>query len=118
MSTKTLLTLFLFMVISQNASAIEKSFFYHNGNQLLKYCESNNPTERVSCMAYLAGTIDTTEAWVVSNKMKRTICKPPEVTARQLKKIFINYANKNPKSLHLAASGISIAAFVDAFPCN
>lgn len=108
----------LFMLAAQGVYANDKSIFYQNGNALIKYCESENATERVICMAYLAGTIDTTEAWVISGKVERIICKPQEVTVRQLKKIFISYGNRHPEDLHLAASSIALAAYIDAFPCG
>jgi len=115
---KGIFALFLITASAISAQPKIESVFYHNGNALLDYCESENATERVACMAYLAGTIDSTEAWVASNQLRRAICKPKPVTTKQLRKVFIEYANTNPEGLHLAASSIAIAAFAEAFPCQ
>lgn len=103
---------------SLSATSEEKSVFYHNVNGLLRYCESEDATERVACMSYLAGLTDMAEVMASAAKLPRFICKPNEVPIKQLRKIFIKYANDRPESLHLSAASIAGAAFAEAFPCN
>ena len=96
----------------------ERVISYHNGNVLLRYCESENSTERVACMGYLAGLVDMGEMMVITADLPEIMCKPKEVPIQQLKAVFIAYARDNPESLHLSAVSIANAAFADAFPCS
>ena len=92
---------------------------FFNGNSFLAVCESDAFAERNTCRAYLGGIVDnhnTLNKWkLLTTKL---FCTPLEVTAIQLAKVFVKYANDNPQDLHLSASSVVINAFVKAFPCE
>jgi len=108
----------LIALYSLSAMPDDQAITYHNGNRILGYCESDDSTERVACMAYLAGLADMTEVIAYSTDAARVVCKPREVPIKQLRRIFIKYANDNPESLHLSAASMVRAAFTEAFPCS
>ena len=91
---------------------------FYTAGQILSDCESDNVGVRNDCISYLAGIVDTTEAWVSYELLPKRFCMPDGTTLSQLKKFYIKYANEHPEDLHRPGSRIAISAFFEAFPCK
>jgi hypothetical protein len=48
----------------------------------------------------------------------KLFCIPKEVKTKQLRQIFIKFANEHPETIHLGAGGMELNAFAEAFPCE
>lgn len=91
-----------------------------SGNDLLSDCEANKNDvvyfqKNASCLSYIQGVIDHHTSMVVKEGY---LCLTKGITSNQLKKIFINYANKNPETLHYTANYIVALSINEAFICD
>ncbi len=92
---------------------------YYSAGGVLADCESKKAVEQAYCMTYLAGISDAHNALVYwKNLQEPKFCAPKDATQDQLRKVFTQYANENPQSLHLAAASLVMNAFYKAFPCK
>ena len=91
---------------------------FYTAGKILSYCESADVRKQDACTDYLAGISDATGQWVAWGDMSKRVCKPSGVNTRQLRKIYIKYANEHPENLHFAAASVVITAFTEAFPCK
>jgi TonB family protein len=112
----------MFVIGPVNAAKYYKageSSQYFGADKMLSLCEGSEPNSRDFCHFYLAGISDThstLKGWdLLPGKL---YCKPKEVKTKQLRKIFIKFANEHPEVLHLNATGMAINAFIEAFPCE
>ena len=96
-------------VIAMSAMGPAKSAAIYDANEILFSCEQGH----LRCIYYLAGVRD-----VWNDLDSKKYCMPDDVKLAELKEVFIKYAKENPEKLHLAASNVTINAFVDAFPCE
>lgn len=90
---------------------------FFSGNQLLNFCENDNPVEWGQCMGYIASASDTHETWVDWGDLPPQICVPPHATLGQLQKVVLKQFKEHPETLHLAAGGLVLKALMEAFPC-
>ena len=83
------------------------------------------PNEAQLCNFYLEALRDT--AWQVNPDECSTlpcrnpylrVCPPPGISVPQFIRIFVNFAQRNPRLLHEPAAGMAITAFQQAFPCR
>ena len=83
-----------------------------SGNDLLKYCESTDGSERTLCNAYISGVRDgaTVEAQTLSFDM------PLGVTSEQLQDIVVKYLKGNPENRHQFAGFLVLKALRNAYP--
>jgi hypothetical protein len=93
---------------------------FYTAGQVLSDCESEVVGLQNDCVSYLAGIIDATNLWVAYEvaEVPKLICLADGVTMRQLRKVYIRYANEHPKELHIEAAILSLKAFIAAFPCK
>lgn len=119
------LLLLLLLVTSGQAYGVAS---YADGNLLLGDCDENARTfNRGICAGYLMGISDSIEhykevfpsavpaGWSFSFN---DICKPNGVTAGQLRKVWVKWANENPQRLHQTGKSLVLAAFYAAWPCR
>ena len=91
------------------------------GSDLLKLCESADPTSRQHCEIYVRGVVQgglAMQPGLASPTSLLSICVPADVSGREGRLIFVDYANKNPQDLYLWDAGIVLLAFSAAFPCQ
>lgn len=91
--------------------------YFFSGNDLLKFCESDNPAELSQCIGYIASAEDTHEALVDWGHLPPQMCVPPGPTLGQLQKVLLKYLKGRPENLHLAAGSMVLNALTEAFPC-
>jgi hypothetical protein len=90
---------------------------FYTAGEILSDCESEEVDLQNDCVSYIAGIVDATVTWVAWGKMTKQICLP-QVNVRQLRKVFIKYANERPEELHLAAGSLVLASLLKSFPCE
>lgn len=127
------LTIFLASAISIWAMHTSADSFFLTGNELQRHCkmgETDGATSFIpfgTCIGYLQGVADTIESHHASNLTGgysaihftyRDVCVPPGVEAGQIKRVWMNWADKNPEKLHNTASSLVMSAFAEAWPCN
>ena len=101
--------------ISRHAHA----FYQDDVGILLRICESASIDDKGVCTGFLQGVHDTNEALQQLGYLSEDIyCIPQHVREGQLIRVFVNYANRNPEKLHIAASSLVIYAYIDEFPCR
>jgi len=94
----------------------QSSGFFISGNKLLPECETKD-FERI-CMNYIMGVVDTVAVVIFAEKGEDFFCINSGVNSDQLRRVFINYANKYPEELHKSASAIVVNAIIEKFPCK
>jgi hypothetical protein len=99
---KKVFIFFLCVFISNIANAI-------TGNELLKFCNSEDSFSQGMCLGYINGVSD--------RDLDASGCLPPDVTFGQMQKITEKYLDEHPKLLHLHATFLVMFALNDAFPC-
>ena len=110
------------MALAGNATAI---YSFETGNTLLRNCESNGGMDYGDCVGYLKAVSDGIRynkgsfpnASHPERYIHNDICTPDGITAGQLVKVWVKWANDNPQHLHLATQGLVMAAFAEAWPC-
>ncbi|MGE0747454.1 MAG: Rap1a/Tai family immunity protein [Rhodospirillales bacterium] len=81
-------------------------------------------TARAVCMSYLDAVVATVNQISVlvspdgGNRPPFIFCVPPQKTDLELTQIFVQFADRNPQHVSVAAAAIASAAFADAFPCR
>lgn len=92
---------------------------YFSAKKLLAECKPESFTNRALCNGYLSGVNDTHELHTeLDEGAKKSICIPAGASIERLRKVFVEYANENPKDSHLTAASVVITAFEGAFPCK
>jgi hypothetical protein len=87
--------------------------------KLLSGCETKSTINRVICNGYLAGASDAHELHTgLDEGAKKSICIPTGASIERLRKVFVRFANDNPKDSKLDAASVTINAFAEAFPCE
>ena len=104
------------LLIGASHGAMADSF--QSGNSLLTKCESEAPFDVGICIGYLMSVGDTYTTAAAWEGFEPYICMPDTVTAGQLQKIWIKYANEYPEELHFSASSLVLLAYRQAFPCD
>ena len=90
--------------------------YFMKGADMLDACASDHPVDQAQCLGYLMGVADSFSAlqYVMGTSL---VCLPDEVTAGELRQVFVKYAGSHPAELDDQARLAVEAAFVDAFPC-
>lgn len=89
---------------------------------MLRECQGREPADagylgQLACAAYLSGFIDM-HSWAIHRGAKTGICIPADgISNEQAMRVFIAWAERNPKELHQSARLGVYLALVDAFPC-
>jgi hypothetical protein len=92
---------------------------YFSAKKLLSGCETKSTINRVICNGYLAGASDAHELHTgLDEGAKKSICIPTGASIERLRKVFVRFANDNPKDSKLDAASVTINAFAEAFPCE
>ena len=109
-------------------STVHAGGVYANGNMLLASCESpiSHAVKVGECLGYLEAIVDSVNfnKEVFPNSRREgyvthlEICAPREVSAGQLNKVWVKWANSHPEMLHLSATSLVMTAFAEAFPCT
>lgn len=110
--------------------------FYHNepvladGSKLLRSCEVllDWPSEPAKgeryeagfCLGYISGVYDLNASYQKDLKVPNPyFCAPDRgVTNGQNARILINYLEEHPEKLRQGNLNLTLAAFIDAFPCQ
>ncbi|MDA9625670.1 Rap1a/Tai family immunity protein [Luminiphilus sp.] len=102
-----------------HAGKAEATNYFWTGSQLLELCENDSVAQYAGCTGFILGVSDTTASYNDTDVMMVTLyCTPDNVTIGQLQKVVIKSLTEDPASLHQAASGLVVSAFMDAFPCD
>lgn len=94
---------------------------FKTGNDLLPDCaadrsETTYYQRQGYCMGYVIGVVD--DEIMYSDALgKRLYCMPDQVTAGQIKDIFVAYVQRHPEMRHLGAQSLIASAMIEAFPC-
>lgn len=86
---------------------------FENGLVLTELCRQTSPI----CLAYLEGVVDGAEAmeW---EKVVTGLCIPEEVDSMELRRIFLDYAERRDELLKLPAGLLVLDALKQAWPCR
>ena len=93
-----------------------------DGNALHSICTGSDGPGTNTCRGYLTGVADAMTAYNARNKSRHdsspnSSCIPEGVSAEQLRQVWVKYSTETPENLHLAAAGLVIVAFEQAWPC-
>jgi hypothetical protein len=109
------------LMAAQGAAATS----FYGGNRLMAECEKTgqgeslaNATRYSTCVSYLAGVVDTTDAWHESGRLQGRLCLPKGVSMEQLRQVFLQWMRQNPAEWHYSASSSVMGAFSAAWPCK
>jgi len=96
---------------------------FSNGNVLLEECEAylsdtGSAAKGNICIGYIMGVVDTHAIVVNWDGSEMRFCLPRSIQGSQLVRVATKHLKENPQDLHLAASGLVIAALHFAFPCE
>lgn len=93
---------------------------FQNGNELLAMCTSNETVvEKMNCIGYLQGLVDTMLAIQLKTPSPRTnICIPEGVSGGQIKDIVVKNLRNLPEVRHLDAASIVMPILIGTFPCG
>jgi hypothetical protein len=83
---------------------------FWDGNDLYKYCGSENMPDKTVCTAYVVGAVD---VFVASRKL----CFPKNFIIKEAADIVINYLRDHPEGRHYAAVS-EIAMALRNFHCE
>ena len=91
---------------------------YSKAGDLLEDCESRSSAADGYCQGYLASVHDAYSYFVSRGQNEKTFCMPSSVNSVQLTKVFVEYANNNPRLSTSEAFVVAVLAFNTAFPCQ
>ena len=84
-----------------------------SGNFLYEKCNSQNATARVFCRGFLLGIVD----GMAMASPNEAVCGD-DITAEQLRLVFMNCARRYPERLNLHHSEVAAISLMQAFPCK
>jgi Rap1a immunity proteins len=122
MNVKTLLATAILTLLFSAARVYAQVEVYgegekRNGMGLVADCNGNE-LARIACAEYVKGVSDGFTIATVVLKQKNPVCIPHGVSADQMVKVVIKYADDHPAELHLSSSMIVLTAIHEAFPCG
>ena len=100
------------------------------GNKLLGWCKAGERADAATasetdwmeaskCRAYTQAVHDDYATWRDADIIPGDYyCLPNGVIVSQLERIVVKYLEARPEELHMAASGLVVLAYMEAFPCN
>jgi len=104
---------------------------FADGSKLLRSCEillnwsADHPSigdryDAGFCLGYISGVYDLNSAYQKNRKVNNPFFCAPErgVTNGLNASIVINYLEDHPEKLHQGNLDLTLAAFMDAFPCE
>jgi hypothetical protein len=109
-------------LLPQNAP-LENSVFRSTGNDLVADC-TGTLNKQAQCLKYIEGVVDgwtialKTSARVNKAQNENNMCIPKGVTAGNLQKVVLRYADEHPEQLYREANIIVTLAIGNAFPCR
>ena len=124
MKTTVMLFVLISLFLLQNPAVA-------GGGKLLRSCEilMNWTTQKHSsedqydagfCLGFISGVYELNAAYLKTGKVERPYFCPPEkgVTNGQNVSILINYLEDNPEKLQDGNLELTLAAFMEAYPCQ
>jgi Ssp1 endopeptidase immunity protein Rap1a len=87
-----------------------------DGATLLKWCQSEAPSDRSGCLGYITAIVDVLESRTPI--LGNLACLPVTTTRVQARKIVVADLVKRPAELQYSAAGLAARALAAAFPCN
>jgi hypothetical protein len=91
---------------------------FESGNRILTKCESESYYDQGYCLGHLQAVSDTYNVSAAWHGFETDNCMPNGVTAGQLLRVWIKWANENPVKLHMDASSLVLLAYKEYFPCD
>lgn len=100
---KIIATTLLTLSFSANAA-------FYSGNDIMRNMTSENSSERMLALGYVAGIYDALEG--------TAFCPNGKVTLGQLKDIVLKKLQNFPESRHMTADNFVYVSLSEAFPCK
>jgi len=89
-----------------------------SGVELKKWCESADPTDKSSCLAYILGVNDMLEK-VSEGKQQKVYCLPAEnFSSSLLYESVLVFLAENQKHIHRSAAVNTLLALQKTYPCH
>jgi len=97
---------------------------YYDGARMLALCADTRPGEPRAdvakyntCVGYLSGLWDATEAWMAWGHAPRMLCMPAGVGLDRLRQAFLRALRQHPERRGESAAPQAIAAFLAEWEC-
>jgi len=122
---KYLLMVVLLFSFNQ-ARAVGSDGYFVSGSELLERCEAYlgddtnaNIASGNACAGYVEGIVDEHNTFVNWGEIKPAWwCVSKHSNLGQLIHVVTKYLQEHPEDLHQTASGLTVIALTDAFPCE
>jgi hypothetical protein len=117
---KTALTTAVLLCLASGAHAQPAM----TGNQLHEACSSGNSSGQLLCVVYVRGIAEGSmiqhalESRLNAAGSPTPFCSPAGSTWRQLTDVVARALAAQPQNRHRPAADITLAALMDAFPCD
>jgi hypothetical protein len=85
----------------------------YSGNWLKAACASTNVPDKMMCLGYVGGALDTSGSFVGGT----LLCLPDGTTRGQAVSVVDKYMRDHPEELHMPASNLIVKAVLLAWPC-
>jgi hypothetical protein len=113
MIAKSTIGVILFLVSSVSIAG------FTTGNELYQSCVATRSDQfyfqkSARCAAYISGVFDE----IISEPKGRRLCLDSNITRGQVVKVFVAYADRNPRLLNKPANNVVSAAILNAFKCQ
>jgi Rap1a immunity proteins len=120
----------LVLVLSTLASASDKGWSNHTGNDLLPVCSvavdfldkknvsRDDANDALECLQYVSGFLDGYAVASTVEKGKPFICFPKDSNTGQMVRVVVKWLRDHPEKLNLAASDCVFAAVGEAYMCK
>lgn len=112
------LALISLLMLSLTSRADELIFM--TGEKLLRYCsnQENSSMDRGLCEGYLAGLMDTSTTLRYWHTANINFCPTHDLNPFFMRNDFLEWADRHPERLHMAASALLIEIFLKKYPCR
>ncbi len=125
---KIVLGSYLMVALTLNASAAEQDYSLEDlklptAQALLDICAIEQSHEhyevaRAFCFGFFEGAVRYHEAIARSDRYKKIVCDPPNVTRAQGVNVYIEYMKANPQYGKEAPVDAIFRALMDEWPCD
>lgn len=88
------------------------------GNDLLHFCETEEPLDGIYCIGFITGVEQSLEAIPLLDQTARTYCRPANSTNGQIIDSVVQSLRLHPTVRHMEAGALTIAALRSLFPCS
>nr|WP_298689549.1 Rap1a/Tai family immunity protein [uncultured Dongia sp.] len=98
------------------ADKLQSTGSYLSGQQLYDDCSVETGARYGECLGYLMGIADLHATLVRAGDTTCLFDIPPQVTAGQMRAVYMKWMNEHPAEWHLTASSLVISALIEGFP--